>query len=78
MQTKHSRGQKGGQAQCKALFFVCLFFFFVFFPLSVPRLVIRRMRKGVAGIGGGERGKGEKRRKKREKRERGEGGGKNL
>ena len=45
-------------------------FFFLFF-LFVPRLVNRRMRKGVAGIGGGERGK-ERKKKKREK-ERGGG-----
>ena len=34
MQTKHSRGQIGGQAQCKALFFfVC--FCFCFFSFSL-------------------------------------------
>ena len=53
---------------------VCLF---IFFFLFLPRLVIRRMRKGVAGIGGGERVKERKKRKKREKRGGGEGG-KNL
>ena len=52
--------------------FVFVFFFVFFFSLFLPRLVIRRMRKGVAGIGGGggERGK-ERKEKKRKKKERG-------
>ena len=49
---------------------VCLF---IFFFLFLPRLVIRRMRKGVAGIGGGERVKEIKERKKKRKKR--EGGG---
>ena len=79
--TQQGSNRWAGPMQSSVFLFVCLsffFFFLSFFPLFVPRLVIRRMRKGVAGIGGGERGKREKRRKKREKRERGEGGGKNL
>ena len=67
-----------GRPNTKLCFFVCLFVFF-FFSLSflfVPRLVIRRMRKGMAGKGGGARRK--ERKKKKKKREKGEGGGKNL
>ena len=78
---KTQQGSKQvGRPNAKLCFlFACFsFFFFFFFPLFVPRLVIRRMRKGVAVMRGGERRKREKRRKKREKRERGEGGGKNL
>ena len=44
------------------LYFVFFFLLFLF----VPRLVIRRMSKGVAGIEGGERGK--KKRKKKGKK----------
>ena len=75
--TQQGSNRWAGPMQSSVFLFVCFsfffFFFLSFFPLFVPRLVIRRMRKGVVGIGGGERGKREKRRKKREKKR--EGGG---
>ena len=80
--TQQGSNRWAGPMQSSVFFclFVCLFFFFVFFfpfsffSLFFPRLVIRRMRKGVAGIGGGggERGKERKEKKERKKRE---GGG---
>ena len=75
--TNADKTQKGsnrwaGPMQSFVFLLFLSFSFSLLFFLFVPRLVIRRMRKGVAGIGGGERGK-ERKEKKREKRERGEG-----
>ena len=67
--TQQGSNRWAGPMQSSVCLFVC---FFLFFFLFVPQLVIRRMRKGVAGIGGGERGKERKEKKKRKKRE---GGG---
>ena len=76
MQTKHSRGQTGGQAQCKALFFVCLFvflFFFVFFPPFCPSISHQKNEKGSGRYR--RRRERKKREKKEEKRKKREGGG---
>ena len=83
MQTKHSRGQTDGQAQCKALFFLfvfCFCFFFCLFSPFSPSIGYQKNEKGSGRYRRRRRRerKREKRKKKKEKRERGEGGGKNL
>ena len=72
MQTKHSRGQTGGQAQCKALFFVRLFFFFS--PPFCPSIGHQKNEKGSGRYR--RRRERKKREKKEEKRKKREGGGK--
>ena len=78
MQTKHSRGQTGGQAQCKALFFclfVFLFFFclfFVFFPPFCPSISHQKNEKGSGRYR--RRRERKKREKKEEKRKKERGG----
>ena len=51
-----------GRPNAKLCFFFCFCFFFFF--LFVPQLVIRRIRKGVAGIIGGEREEKKEKKKK--------------
>ena len=76
MQTKHSKGQIGGQAQCKALFF-CLFLFLFFFLLACfffsfcPLIGHQKNEKGSRRYRRRKERKREKR-KKKEKKERGE------